>query len=118
HDQRVRQALAHGLDREQLLEPGHEPARGGFLPPAMPGHSHDLALPHHLERASALLSEAGYPAGEGLPVLTLMHLDFGFSEEFRSDREERWQSAWPGLNIPLRHEWLRPEAVPTAFAEG
>jgi ABC-type transport system substrate-binding protein/class 3 adenylate cyclase len=117
-DARVRKALAHGLDRGPLLEAGQEPARGGFLPPAMPGHSHDLALPLDLERARTLLSEAGYPGGEGLPELRLVHADVGFGERFRGDAETRWQSPWPGLGVRVRHEWVRMEAVPVAVAEG
>jgi oligopeptide transport system substrate-binding protein len=116
-DKRVRKALAHGLDRGPLLE-GHEPARGGFLPPAMPGHSHDLVPPRDLERARTLLSEAGYPGGEGLPELWLVHADFGFGEKFRGDAEARWQSPWPGLGVRVHHEWVSSEAVPMALAEG
>src|SRR5512132_205709 len=48
-DVRVRRALAHGLDRAPLTRgSGNAPAHGGFLPPAMPGHSHDLAPAYDL----------------------------------------------------------------------
>jgi ABC-type transport system substrate-binding protein len=49
------------------------PARGGgLLPPAMPGHDHHVSMPVDLESARALLAEAGYPGGEGLPALAMV----------------------------------------------
>src|SRR5262249_50875781 len=46
-DVRLRQALAHGLDRTSLDDgTGRTAAGGGLLPPSMPGHSHDIAPVH------------------------------------------------------------------------
>src|SRR5919202_3900129 len=59
----VRRAFAHALDRE-LMMAGHltrPAARGGALPPAMPGHSHRIGLAYDLDKARGLLAEAGYP---------------------------------------------------------
>jgi oligopeptide transport system substrate-binding protein len=71
----VRKAFSHAVDRERLLGGGSwvaRPAgRGGFLPPAMPGHSHRISPPFDLELARRLLAEAGYPGGEGLPEIEL-----------------------------------------------
>ena len=114
-DERVRRALAHGLDRERIVQGTHRaPAYGGFLPPAMPGHSHDLAPAHDLERARALLAEAGYPGGEGLPELRLAHVAVGSYEPIRDDVEARWQQ-WSELGVKVRQEWIEMEA---AFAPG
>src|SRR5262249_36859822 len=84
------------------------PAYGGFLPPAMPGHSHDLAPAYDLERARALLAEAGYPDGRGLPELRLVHVGGGAEIKIGAEREERWQQ-WGELGVKLRHEWLSME---------
>ncbi len=72
----VRQAFAHALDRERLIaDVGtlNRPAtRGGSIPPAMPGHSHRIGLDYDLERAKALLEQAGYPDGRGFPEVTAL----------------------------------------------
>jgi ABC-type transport system substrate-binding protein/class 3 adenylate cyclase len=73
-DVRVRRAFAHAIDRGRLVqerEAAGEPASGGFVPPAMPGHSHRIGLDHDPARARALLAEAGFPGGRGLPEIRL-----------------------------------------------
>jgi ABC-type transport system substrate-binding protein/class 3 adenylate cyclase len=71
----VRKAFCHAVDRERagplFGDVTHAATRGGALPPAMPGHSHRIALEHDPERARSLLAEAGYPGGQGLPELEL-----------------------------------------------
>src|SRR5262249_12070780 len=70
---RLRRALAGGLGRAPAVRDARvvrtRLAYGGFLPPAMPGHSHDLAPSYDPARARALLAEAGFPDGRGLPEL-------------------------------------------------
>jgi ABC-type transport system substrate-binding protein/class 3 adenylate cyclase len=71
----VRKAFSHAVDRERLVALSgslqRAAARGGALPPAMPGHSHRLGADYDLELARELLAEAGYPDGRGLPELRL-----------------------------------------------
>jgi ABC-type transport system substrate-binding protein/class 3 adenylate cyclase len=106
-DVRVRRALAHGLDRAPLIRgTGNAPAYGGFLPPAMPGHSHDLAPAYDLDRARELLAEAGYPDGRGLPELRLIQADPGAGPDYRRDAETRWESQWRELGVRVRQEWV------------
>jgi ABC-type transport system substrate-binding protein/class 3 adenylate cyclase len=71
----VRKAFCHAVDRELLLRPEdteRAATRGGAIPPAMPGHSHRVALEHDPELARKLLADAGYPEGKGLPELTVL----------------------------------------------
>jgi ABC-type oligopeptide transport system substrate-binding subunit/class 3 adenylate cyclase len=67
-DVRVRKAFALSLDRQIAFEKSGIPvARGGFIPPGMPGHSPDIGLPFDIPLARRLLAEAGYPEGHGFP---------------------------------------------------
>jgi ABC-type transport system substrate-binding protein/DNA-binding SARP family transcriptional activator len=72
-DVRLRQALAHGADREDLsnvvLRGMYTPGTGGLVPPGMPGHSPRIGFSYHPDRARQLLAAAGHAHGSGLPVL-------------------------------------------------
>lgn len=76
-DEKIRRALYQSIDRDFLVDSillGYgEPADFGFVPPSMPGYASDsiAALPFDPDTAKALLAEAGYPGGNGFPVLTL-----------------------------------------------
>ena len=74
-DVRVRQAIAHALDRETTVQEiflgQHQPARG-ILPAGMPGYNPQLRTPgYNPTRARALLKEAGFPEGRGLPAIEI-----------------------------------------------
>jgi ABC-type transport system substrate-binding protein/class 3 adenylate cyclase len=106
-DRRVREAMAHALDRTSLVdERGIEPALGGLLPPGMPGHSHDAALEHDIGRARALLAEAGYAEGRGLPQLRLVHPDPGLAEPAREEIAALWEGQWRELGVRLTQVWV------------
>jgi oligopeptide transport system substrate-binding protein len=78
-DVRVREALAIAIDRERVsrdhLGGATEPA-SKFLPDAMSGEKPVVNKAELLEqdvtKARALLAEAGFPAGEGFPVVRLL----------------------------------------------
>ena len=78
-DVRVREALALAIDRERVshddLQGATEPA-GKFFPEAISGEKPvvDKAelIEHDVNKARELLLEAGYPNGEGFPVIRLL----------------------------------------------
>ncbi len=74
-DVRVRQAFAHAIDRPKVINQvfqGLYLLAGGMLPPGLPGYDKELkGLPYDPARAQALLAEAGFPGGRGLPPLTI-----------------------------------------------
>jgi oligopeptide transport system substrate-binding protein len=70
-DVRVRQAFVYASDLRSLLAEAQgnhvDLATGGFVPPAMAGHSPQIGLAYDPDRARHLLDEAGYPGGYGFP---------------------------------------------------
>ncbi|MEZ4827596.1 MAG: ABC transporter substrate-binding protein [Bacteroidia bacterium] len=76
-DVRVRQALNYAIDRERLVKyllngMGY-PGTSGFIPNGMPGFDAEKVRGYEYNpgRARELLAEAGFPGGNGLPVLVL-----------------------------------------------
>ncbi|MGH7321070.1 MAG: ABC transporter substrate-binding protein [Candidatus Rokuibacteriota bacterium] len=74
-DRRVRQALAHAINRDAVIEEAFQgrftPARG-ILPPGTQGFNPRLrGLAYDPNRARELLAEAGYPGGQGLPPIAV-----------------------------------------------
>jgi len=69
-DVRVRRAIAHAIDRQALLDRVllgfGDKGNPGFLPPANPWYNPNVPdYPYDLEKAKALLAEAGY---DGRPI--------------------------------------------------
>ncbi|MCW5899953.1 MAG: ABC transporter substrate-binding protein [Flavobacteriales bacterium] len=85
-DVRVRQAFAMAIDRDLLVDSVLDglavAARHGVVPPGFADYPYDSIPPASFdpERARALLAEAGYPQGQGLPTVFLQvnHSGFGY----------------------------------------
>jgi oligopeptide transport system substrate-binding protein len=99
-DLRIRQALAFSLDRNAWVNSWINrsiiPAYGGMVPPGISGHTPDLALPYDPLRAAALLAEAGYPNGRGLPPLELFYYPY---QHTGNDFLYSWQDL--GIQVEL-----------------
>jgi oligopeptide transport system substrate-binding protein len=69
----VRRAFVLATDREALadvvMKGSAFPATGGLVPLGMPEHSAGIGLPYDPEQGQQLLAEAGYPDGDGFPVV-------------------------------------------------
>jgi ABC-type transport system substrate-binding protein/class 3 adenylate cyclase len=71
----VRRAFFHGVDTTALGEAlgvKRVAETGGFIPPAIPGHSPRLHRGYDPELAAELLARAGYPGGRGMPELEML----------------------------------------------
>lgn len=75
---KVRQAFSHVIDRDALIQSIIKPSQGipaySFLMPGFPASNSEGLKDiqnYDVEKAKALLAEAGYPNGEGFPKLTL-----------------------------------------------
>jgi len=72
-DKRVRQAIQYAIDVPSTLEAGYmgaaEPATG-IIPPGLIGHRDKTIIPgeSNIQKAKALLAEAGYPNGIDLNI--------------------------------------------------
>ena len=93
-DPRIRRALMQAVDPTVLAGAvlgGHAtPARGGIVPPDMPGHTCGTGLSHDPDRARRLLAEAGFPGGVGFPTVKIV----GYSGEH-----------WLAMGRYLMNEW-------------
>ena len=102
-DVRVREALALAIDRERLsrddLKGATEPA-GKFLPESMSGEKPVVdqteLLEYDVNKARELLAQAGYPDGEGFPVIRLLINRNEQQKIVAQSIAEMWESA---LNI-------------------
>jgi oligopeptide transport system substrate-binding protein len=78
---KIRQAINYGFDRRKMITYLRNsigtPAESGFIPPGLPGFDSTKVHGYHYNptKAIQLLQEAGFPDGEGLPVITLKTID-------------------------------------------
>jgi ABC-type oligopeptide transport system substrate-binding subunit/serine/threonine protein kinase/tetratricopeptide (TPR) repeat protein len=81
-DSRVRRAISHVINRGHLanviLHGSSDPATGGFVPPGVPGHTKDIALPYDPTLGKQLMEEAGFSKGQDLPNIQMYSSDFPF----------------------------------------
>ena len=77
HDRRLRQAINYGFDRAKMMKYLRngigQPGIGGMVPCGLPGFDTvgNYGYEYNPQKALALLAEAGYPHGKGLPTITL-----------------------------------------------
>lgn len=75
-DARVRRAFSLAIDRQELtrnvLKGGEQPAFH-YTPPNTAGYTTEHRIAFDPEAARALLAEAGYPNGAGLPVVEILY---------------------------------------------
>jgi oligopeptide transport system substrate-binding protein len=114
---RVRRALSAAIDRQWLVDSvlrgGQLPARH-FSPPTVFG-AHPLdrgGVTGDASRAQALLAEAGYPGGEGLRPITLLHP----AGEDHASIAEAIANVWRDtLNVDVTVQVQEPDAYARAI---
>lgn len=103
----IRHAFVLATNREELARVfEHQiPATGGYIPPALPGHSPDIGLPYDPGEARRILAAAGYPQGCGFPsvglLLGLVGLEKGDDLVF-TFLQEMWQQ---NLGVRIHKCW-------------
>jgi oligopeptide transport system substrate-binding protein len=107
-DKRVRQALNLAIDKraicERVLLAGEVPAPT-YVPPGLAGYTSPPGQPYDVERAKALLAEAGYPGGRGLPTIEIMYNDLDKHRTIAETIQQMWRESL-GIDVELRSlEW-------------
>lgn len=107
---KLRQAINWAIDRQTIAETvlqGKAQPADGIVPGAMPGHQQE-AMPYRYDQAwaQALLAEAGYPAGDGLPPLRLAYRMEGQA----ADVVQAIQANLAGIGVKVELEGLESGA--------
>jgi oligopeptide transport system substrate-binding protein len=107
----VRKALAAAIDRQSIIDnviqmPWRRPM-SCTTPPDVLGHQEygTCGYAFDLEQAKAFLAEAGYPEGEGFPVLEMWFNRADFNEDVIEAVAAMWEENL-GISVELRtNEW-------------
>lgn len=73
----IRQAINYAINKEELVRYLRFgvgiPGNAGFVPPFLPGNKKDsvIGYAYDPDKALALLAQAGYPSGKGLPEISI-----------------------------------------------
>lgn len=114
-DVKVRRALTLAIDRESIvknvLKAGQVPATG-FVPPGVPATAGgDFTTKTffdpkgNVDEAKRLLSEAGYPNGQGFPSITLLYNTGSGHQDVAQAVQDMWRKNL-GINVELANqEW-------------
>jgi oligopeptide transport system substrate-binding protein len=113
NDSRVRQALALAIDREALVEQitrGGEQAAYGLVPLKTGRYRSPVGMltrdfQENLQKAKALLAEAGYPDGKGLRPLSLQYDTKELHKRIAQALQVMWKNHL-GVEVrPFNLEW-------------
>lgn len=104
-DVRVRKALAMALDKKPVVENITrigEPVALHYIPPGVfAGYNSPAGQPFDLERARALLADAGYPNGQGFPRMSILFDTAGQHGDVAEYVRRNWER---NLNIHFELE--------------
>lgn len=112
-DRRVRQAFNYAIDREKIVRfvlqgQALGPATHGLVPPSMPGYPIDRIKGYtfDLNKARALMAEAGYPGGKGFPPITIQLNAGGGRNKEVAEAMQAMLSTGLGVKIDIKIlEW-------------
>jgi peptide/nickel transport system substrate-binding protein len=108
-DVRVRQAISHAIDKNEMVRYLRNntvfPAYSGFVPPMLNPENTSQFFPYDVNKARALLAEAGYPDGKNMSDVVLSTTgDY-------TDLMEYIQHALGKIGIPVRINVLQGPAL-------
>ena len=122
NDIKVRQAFAHAIDRDALLNVIYDglgaPAYG-MLPPGFPAYEADALTEYQaydIELAKSLLAEAGYPEGKGFPVVEFWYKTYEDALPMTAEMIQSMIKENLGITIELRP--VETKVFNSTYAEG
>ena len=103
HDARIRMAFNLAVDKQAICDKvkkiGNNPAYNLVPPDSIAGYSCPPGPQMNIEHAKQLLSEAGFPNGEGLPTVIVLY-NSGYGHEYVAQAiVEMWRT---NLNVNAR----------------
>jgi oligopeptide transport system substrate-binding protein len=108
-DVRVRQALALGLDKLDIVTKitrCGEKVADTLVPPGNAGYTPPPGLSYNVAKARELLAQAGYPGGKGFPDVKMLYAKRGTSEDVAAEIQALWKRDLGITSISLRpQEW-------------
>lgn len=108
-DVRVRKAFALALDKEDIVTKitrAGEPIANNLVPPGNAGYTPPKGLGYDPVEARRLLTEAGYPNGQGFPDVNLLYAKRGVGEQVATEMQALWRRELGITSIHLRgQEW-------------
>jgi len=118
NDLRIRKALNYGIDRVSMMKHLRNgigiPGMNGMVPPGLPWFDQNLVTGYSFDpvKARALLEEAGYPGGKGLPPITLS------TNASYLDLCRFLQSQWNNLGFTIKIDVTPPATLRSMIAAG
>jgi oligopeptide transport system substrate-binding protein len=107
-DVRVRQALMMSIDREELVTRvtrGNQFPAFGLTPPIEGVYPEVVGFQEDFDRARELLAEAGYPGGQGFPVLTILYNTSEGHKAIAEYVQQKWNEEL-GISVEIENqEW-------------
>lgn len=107
-DVRVRKALVYAIDRQLLVDTvthGVQAPAGSITPPDTAGYTSRTQINYDVEKARALLAEAGYPNGEGFPHAELLYNTQEQHQAIAQAIQQMWKKNL-NIHVPLKNqEW-------------
>ena len=104
-DPRIRLAFNLAVDKQAIVEQVKKlgnPAARNFVPPdSIPGYDCPSGPACNPEEARDLLSQAGYPAGKGMPTIEILY-NTGHGHEFPAQAIAEMWRAELGVEVALR----------------
>ena len=108
NDLRVRRAFSMSVNRQQIVEAimkgGQIPAYA-FTPPNTKGYYPQAKISFDIEQARKLMSAAGFPDGQGFPIVELMYNTSEGHRKIAVAIQQMWKQAL-GVNVTLvNQDW-------------